>query len=663
MDATKQFCDEIWDMKYKLKDEHGYAIDLNRDDTFKRVAVALSDGDSDKEKRFLNLLRGGCIPGGRIIANAGAGKYKRSASLINCTVSSEIEDSIEGIMDALTESAKTLHTGAGIGYCFSSLRPKGSYVDGVGSYTSGQLSFMNIFDSMCATISSAGGRRGAQMGTMHCWHPDIFDFIKAKRKDGVLRKFNLSVLVTDSLIRAVKDDLDWKLWFPIYSHHPVNDNDEIIDVTGIWPFKSVGTKAKVYETIKARKLWAAIMDSTYEYAEPGVIFIDRVNALNPLNYCETITATNPCGEQPLPPNGACLLGSIDLTKCVIDPFTQRAFIDYDLLRTKASGFAELLDSVVEHANLPLKWQTDELETKRRFGMGVTGLGSALTMLGVRYGNHKSIEITDRIFKEIAIGAYLGSRDLAECELKWLNDYEMEVAKALDEIYIPFMVSHDGERYSNAPYNLILADELKKEGIVFTARVKNTHRTSVAPTGTISIAFCGNCSSGIEPSFAHSYTRNTVVEGRQTKVATTIESYEWSLYKRMYPEATVDTLPEYFVTSDSVTPTEHLKIQAVAQRWVDSSISKTINVPTDISREDFNKIYIDAYDMGCKGVTTYRYNPTVISGVLTRDNETSKTKYKFTLEDGKEVVCSGTDMVTYKDEESTAENLYNSLKGN
>jgi ribonucleoside-diphosphate reductase alpha chain len=610
---------DVWKQKYQLKDEHGTAIDKDVDSMFQRVAKTLASVESNSEhwyERFLWAMRRGAYPAGRILANAGAQGYKPNTTLINCTVSRVIDDSIEGIMLALSEAASTLKTGAGIGYDFSTLRPKGAYVRGAGAKTSGSLSFMDIFDKMCFTISSAGGRRGAQMATMRVDHPDIIDFIKAKRENGRLRQFNMSVLVTDSFMHAVDTDLDWQLCFA----------------------------GKVYKTVKACDLWDLIMRSTYDYAEPGVLFIDRINEGNPLGFIEQITATNPCAEQPLPPNGACLLGSVDLTKFVRYPFSDDAVFNYEDFIEVVSVFARMLDNVVDINNLPLESQRQEIMMKRRHGMGFLGLGSALTMLKIKYGSPEAIRLARTVSIAMARTNYETGVDLA---------YEKGAAPILKD--------------ENNLKNYV--DRIKKLGYVNDDYLRKmeawgcryTHATSIAPTGTLSLSVGNNVSNGIEPTFCHEYARNVIIDGKKTKEKVNVLSYEYLRYKSMHPEATVDTLPDYFVTSDSITPEQHVDMQAACQPSIDSSISKTINVPTDISFDAFKDIYRYAFSKGLKGCTTFRFNPEAFQGVLVKESDLKNTIYNFKLENGETVSCTGDTIITYDGENHTAANLYDAIK--
>lgn len=685
---------DIWDKKYRLKSKKGEAIDREIDDTYKRVARALADAEPTAEKqkywyeRFLWALRRGAIPAGRITSNAGALEHKPATSTINCTVSGTIEDSMDGILEKVHEAGLTLKAGCGIGYEFSTLRPRGAFVAGAGAYTSGPMSFMDIYDKMCFTVSSAGGRRGAQMGTFDVAHPDVKEFIRAKREDGRLRQFNLSLLITDGFMQAVKDDADWPLVFPVNVKE--QDDVDLTDGSKIvwreWPTTSKyivrddGLVAcKVYGHIKARHLWDMIMVSTYDFAEPGFILIDRVNEMNNNWWCETIRATNPCGEQPLPPYGACLLGSVNLTTFVRDPFTDRARFDWEEYAEVVRVFTRMLDNVVEVNGLPLQQQRDEILRKRRHGMGFLGLGSTLTMLRMRYGSADSCAFTEKVAREMAVAGWEISLALAE---------EKGVAPIMDEDFTvtaemlrkrPEMVK-DGFKVGDSIKGRVLHAKysryMQKVAGVAPELVQKlaekggrfTHHSSIAPTGTISLSLANNASNGIEPSFAHHYSRNVIREGKKTKEKVEVYSYELLAYrtfvnKDAMPYASDDKakLPEYFVAADDITPKEHVDIQAAAQIWVDSSISKTANVPTDYPYEDFKDIYTYAHEKGLKGCTTFRFNPAAFQGVLVKEKDLENTTYRFELEDGSVVEVKGNEEIEYDGELHTAANLFDALK--
>ena len=556
---------QIWDMKYRLKDQNGAFLEQTVQDTWRRIAKALSKVETEPKKWetiFYNALTDfKFLPAGRITAGSGT---KRNVTLFNCFVMGVIPDSMSGIFDMLKEAALTMQQGGGIGYDFSTIRPKGSLVKGIAADASGPVSFMDVWDSMCRTIMSAGSRRGAMMATMRCDHPDIEEFIAAKSDSQKLRMFNLSVLVTDAFMEAVKKGEDWKL---IYNN-------------------------KVYSVIKAADLWDQIMRATYNFAEPGVIFIDRINETNNLSYCETITATNPCGEQPLPPYGACLLGSINLAKLVEHPFDKNAYLDVSQLEDLVSTAVRMMDNVIEVSQFPLEAQKLEAKNKRRIGLGVTGLADALLMVGLRYGSDEAVKKTEKWMKTIARSAYNASINLAE-------------EKGAFPLFDPeqFIVSG----------NMIQMDEDVKEA-VNKFGIRNALLTSIAPTGTISL-YAGNVSSGIEPVFAYSYTRK-VLQNDGSHVEEEVVDYAVQLWRDKFGNA---PLPDFFVSAQNLTPADHVKMQAAAQKWVDSSISKTINCPEDISFDDFKEVYIQAYDTGCKGCTTYRPNE-VTGSVLSAASE-------------------------------------------
>ena len=556
---------QIWDMKYRLKDQNGTFLEQTVQDTWHRIAKALSEVETEPKKWetiFYNALTDfKFLPAGRITAGSGT---KRNVTLFNCFVMGVIPDSMSGIFDMLKEAALTMQQGGGIGYDFSTIRPKGSLVKGIAADASGPVSFMDVWDSMCRTIMSAGSRRGAMMATMRCDHPDIEEFIAAKSDSQKLRMFNLSVLVTDAFMDAVKKGEDWKL---IYNN-------------------------KVYSVIKAADLWDQIMRATYNFAEPGVIFIDRINATNNLSYCETITATNPCGEQPLPPYGACLLGSINLAKLVEHPFDKNAYLDVSQLEDLVFTAVRMMDNVIEVSQFPLEAQKLEAKNKRRIGLGVTGLADALLMVGLRYGSDEAVKKTEKWMKTIALSAYKASINLAE-------------EKGAFPLFDPekFIVSG----------KMIQMDEDVKQA-VHKFGIRNALLTSIAPTGTISL-YAGNVSSGIEPVFAYSYKRK-VLQNDGSHVEEEVVDYAVQLWRDKFGDA---PLPDFFVSAQNLTPADHVKMQAAAQKWVDSSISKTINCPEDISFDDFKEVYIQAYDTGCKGCTTYRPNE-VTGSVLSAASE-------------------------------------------
>ncbi|MFB2593762.1 adenosylcobalamin-dependent ribonucleoside-diphosphate reductase [Paracoccus sp. p4-l81] len=560
--------EQIWDMKYRLKQADGTPVDLSVEDSWRRVARDLASVESDPklwEDRFYGALEDfKFLPAGRIAAGAGTG---RNVTLFNCFVMGTIPDSMSGIFDALKEAALTMQQGGGIGYDFSTIRPRGAEVKGVAADASGPLSFMDVWDAMCRTIMSAGSRRGAMMATMRCDHPDILTFIEAKQDAARLRMFNLSVLVTDPFMQAVKADGPWDLVF--------NDT--------------------VYHTLPARDLWNRIMRATYDYAEPGVIFIDRINQQNNLGYVEQIAATNPCGEQPLPPYGACLLGSVNLARLVKDPFGPDAALDVAALDELVRLAVRMMDNVVDASRFPLPQQAEEARNKRRIGLGVTGLADALLMVGQRYGSVEAARIAGDWMKQIARAAYLASVDLAR-----------------EKGAFPLF---DADKYL-ASGNMERMDDDVRAAIAEHG-IRNALLTSVAPTGTISL-YAGNVSSGIEPVFAYAYTRK-VLQKDGTRTEEEVVDYAVQMWRDRFGDK---PLPDYFVNAQTLAPLDHVRMQAAAQEWVDSSISKTINCPEDISFDDFKEVYMAAWDQGCKGCTTYRPND-VTGSVLSVSEKSDK----------------------------------------
>ena len=687
--------EDIWDTKYRLKTKDGVAIDGVVDETYQRVARALADVEAPElreewNEKFLWALRHGAIPAGRITSNAGALEHKPATSTINCTVSATIGDSMDDILSKLHEAGLTLKAGCGIGYEFSTLRPKGAYVSGAGAYTSGPLSFMDIYDKMCFTVSSAGGRRGAQMATFDVGHPDVMDFIRAKREGGRLRQFNLSLLITVEFMKAVEEDTDWQLAFPLNAAEVLADGINVDDPEQViwreWPSaeryvsREDGMVAcRIFRTIKARRIWDMIMASTYDFAEPGFILIDRVNEMNNNWFCEEIRATNPCGEQPLPPYGACLLGSINLTLFVRDPFTEKARFDWDEYRRVVAIFTRMLDNVVEINGLPLEQQRNEIFRKRRHGMGFLGLGSTMTMLCMKYGEEKSLEFTEEVSKEMAMQGWRTALELAEEKgAAPIMDEEFTVTEAM-LAKRPEMVK-DGIKAGDvlpgkvlwAKYSRYmqqvgaedaqLAADLAEKGGRFT------HHSSIAPTGTISLSLANNASNGIEPSFAHHYFRNVIRAGKKSKEKVDVFSFELLAYRHFINadalpsmEAETRNLPEYFIAADDVSPVQHVDVQAAAQKWIDSSISKTANVPTDYAYEDFKHIYLYAFKKGLKGCTTFRFNPEAFQGVLVKEQDLANTTYRFKLEDGSFIEAKGGDEIEYDGEMHSAANLYDALK--
>ncbi|MAQ38437.1 adenosylcobalamin-dependent ribonucleoside-diphosphate reductase [Thioclava sp. UBA3469] len=559
--------EQIWDMKYRLKEQDGTPIDATVEDSWRRIARALAeveDKPAKWEEKFYGALEDfKYLPAGRIAAGAGTG---RAVTLFNCFVMGTIPDNMGGIFDMLKEAALTMQQGGGIGYDFSTIRPRGAEVKGVAADASGPLSFMDVWDAMCRTIMSAGSRRGAMMATMRCDHPDIESFITAKQDSARLRMFNLSVLVTDAFMEAVKADGPWDLKYG----------------------------DKVYHTLNARDLWNKIMRATYDYAEPGVIFIDRINKMNNLNYVEQIAATNPCGEQPLPPYGACLLGSINLARLVTNPFEADAGLDPEQLDEMVRLAIRMMDNVVDASRFPLEQQREEAQNKRRIGLGVTGLADALLMLGLRYGSEEAAAQTEAWMKQIARASYLASVDLAK-------------EKG------PFPL-FDAEKYL-ASGNMMQMDDDVREAIREHG-IRNALLTSIAPTGTISL-YAGNVSSGIEPVFAYAYKRK-VLQPDGSRTEEEVVDYAVQMWRDKFGDK---PLPDYFVNAQTLAPMDHVRMQAAAQKWIDSSISKTINCPEDIPFEAFKSVYMEAWDTGCKGCTTYR--PNDVTGSVLSVSETSE----------------------------------------
>ena len=685
---------DIWDKKYRLKNKLGEPVDDSVDGTYRRVAHALAEVEATPElrehwgERFLWALRRGAIPAGRITSNAGALEHKPATSTINCTVSGTIRDSMDDILEKVHEAGLTLKAGCGIGYEFSTLRPRGAYVSGAGAYTSGPLSFMDIYDKMCFTVSSAGGRRGAQMGTFDIAHPDAKEFIRAKREDGRLRQFNLSLLITDGFMEAVEHDQDWPLVFPVHVKEQAELDlaDPAQVVWREWPThenyvdREDGLVAcKIYGTIRARHLWDMIMVSTYDYAEPGFILIDKVNEMNNNWWCEHIRATNPCGEQPLPPYGSCLLGSVNLTKFVRDPFGPKARFDWDEYREVVKVFTRMLDNVVEINGLPLPQQRLEIESKRRHGMGFLGLGSTLTMLKKRYGTADAVAFTEEVSREMAVAGWEVALELAKekgpapilaQDFTVTGDMLRKRPEMVADGYkvgdsIPGRVLH--ARYSRYMQRIGTVAPNLVEALAETG-ARFTHHSSIAPTGTISLSLANNASNGIEPSFAHHYSRNVIREGKKSKEKVEVYSFELLAYRELinakampFSTEAEAKLPDYFVSADDISPKEHVDIQAASQKWIDSSISKTANVPTDYPYEDFKDIYTYAYKQGLKGCTTFRFNPAAFQGVLVKEADLENTLYRFELEDGSVVELKGNEQVEYDGEMHTAANLFDALK--
>ncbi len=571
--------EQIWDMKYRFKAADGTPHDVMVEDTWRRIAHDLAQVEDDKdgwEETFFEALEDfKYLPAGRITAGAGTA---RRVTLFNCFVMGTVPDSMGGIFDMLKEAALTMQQGGGIGYDFSTIRPKGADVLGVSADASGPLSFMDVWDAMCRTIMSAGSRRGAMMATMRCDHPDVEAFITAKSDAARLRMFNMSVLITDPFMDAVKANGPWDLKFD----------------------------GKTYKTVQALDLWNAIMKATYEFAEPGVIFIDRINEANNLSYCETIAATNPCGEQPLPPYGACLLGSINLARMVANPFEANAALDVDALNELVATSVRMMDNVVDVSQFPLEAQQLEAKNKRRIGLGVTGLADALLMLGLRYGSDEAARQTEDWLHAIARAAYLASVDLAK-----------------EKGAFPLF---DAEEYLNSGTMRMMDEDVRDA--IREHGIRNALLTSIAPTGTISL-YAGNVSSGIEPVFAYAYTRK-VLQKDGSRTEEEVVDYAVQMWRDKFGDT---ELPDYFVNAQTLAPLEHVKMQAAAQKWIDSSISKTINCPEDISFDTFKEVYMEAWDTGCKGCTTYR--PNDVTGSVLSVSEDKKAAPEVISHNGEE----------------------------
>jgi ribonucleoside-diphosphate reductase alpha chain len=568
MALVSSISQQIWDMKYRLRSPSGEILDKTIEDTWRRVAMALAAPEREPalwtERFYAAMSDFKFLPAGRVVAGAGS---SRSVTLFNCFVMGNIPDDMGGIFAHLREAALTMQQGGGIGYDFSTLRPRGAPVKGVGADASGPLSFMDVWDAMCRTIMSAGYRRGAMMATLRCDHPDIEDFIDAKHKPGRLRMFNLSVLVTDAFMQAVEENAPWELSFG-------------------------GT---VWRVLPARELWDKIMRATYAYAEPGVIFIDRINRRNNLWYCERVTSTNPCGEQPLPPYGACLLGSINLARLVEHPFTREARLDLEQLRRLVPDCVRMMDNVIDVSEFPLPQQKSEARQKRRIGLGVTGLADALILCGLPYGSATAVAATESWLGTIQREAYFASAALA-------------AEKG------PFPL-FDRDRYLAGETVMSLDEEVRAR--VAEIGIRNALLTSVAPTGTISL-FADNVSSGIEPVFSFRHTRNVLMpDGARREEEVT--DYAYRLFQRVKGEHA--PLPDYFIDAQALSPDDHIAMQGAVQKHIDSSISKTINLPADIPFERFEDVYLRAYALGCKGCTTYRPNE-VTGAVLATKPEAS-----------------------------------------
>jgi len=663
---------EILETKYLREGESIEGMFARVSDTL----AGLEEKDQQKfRKEFLWALNNGAIPAGRILANIGVEGL--STSTINCTVAGRVGDSMDSILESNHKAGLTLKAGCGIGYEFSTLRPKGANVSGAGAKTSGPLSFMDIFDKTCFTVSSAGGRRGAQMATFDISHPDVLDFIKAKREDGVLRQFNLSLLITQEFIDCVVNDEEWALSFPVpkkevdRSELDLSNKEEFIwrefpHSEGYVENEEGLVAQRIYNKMPAKRIWNLIMSSTYDFAEPGFILIDKVNEMNNNWFCENIRATNPCGEQPLPENGSCLLGSVNLTKMI----GADGKFDFKKFKKVVKIFCRMLDNVVEINGLPLEAQRKEIFRKRRHGMGFFGLGSLMNMMGIAYGSPESVALTEEISKTMAIEGWKAALSLAK---------EKGAAPVMDE---EFVISNKmmkqrpeleadgfsvGDKVTGSTlfgYSRYMQMIAKEEPKLVKDLIKNgaryTHHSSIAPTGTIALSVGNNASNGIEPSFSHYYFRNVIVEGRSAKKKVDVFSYELLHYNNANG-LNEKKAPSHFIAADDVSPEQHVDVQAAAQKWIDSSISKTINVPTDISFDKFEGLYLYAAKKGLKGCTTFRFNPEVFQGVLVKEGDLKNTKYEFTLDDGSKVQLAGDEEVEYDGETHSAANLFDALK--
>lgn len=674
--------------KYQLKGPDGEELEKTPEETASRVSRALADVETDKAKsdlwyeRFNSICGRTFAGGGRIMANAGAGHVKKEVSAINCTVMRQIPDSMSGIMETAKEAAIALKFGCGVGYDFSPIRPKGAYIFGAGAETSGVISFMGIFDAICGTVQSGGGRRGAQMGVLDVQHPEIESFITAKQNDGVLRNFNLSVLVTDDFMNAVINDDTWDLWHWTKMNEPsefdntckVIQKDDIpynypkfeffgfssdhaevlagncepivLDDDGIYVSGDVFQK-HVFKTIHATSLFDTIMKSTFDYSEPGLIFIDRINNENNLRFAEVIRATNPCGEQPLPPDAACLLGSMILPAFIRKMFKKTAHFDFDMFREHVQIASRMLDNVVDINNLPIDRMRKQIEAKRRHGLGVTGVGSMLNMLGISYGSQESIELVTEIARVLAQETLLANIEIAK-EKGCAPIFESAASRrsVIESKYMKRLLDSFGEQRTQ-----LVAD-------ILAHGLRWSHGTSIAPTGTMSMTWGNNCSNGIEPVIGNAMLRNVIEPGKKTKVQ--LETYDLAYFEWKNQNGDKE-LPEHWTTTDDLTVHDHINIQAAMQPWVDSSISKTINIPTEFSFDDFKDVYKEGWLSGLKGMTTFRFNPAVFSGVIVKNDDLESTEYSFILEDGQEVVLKGNDKVFYDGEEHIASNLFDALK--
>jgi ribonucleoside-diphosphate reductase alpha chain len=662
------FCIEGFLSKYALKSDIPELNEILPRQALMRVANFLGQGPYTAfREAFRQTLGRGGVPAGRILANAGT-PYQR-ASLINCTVSQNIGDSMDDIFTAVRNAALTLSSGAGIGYCFSTLRPAGAPVSGVGSISSGPISFMHVFSATCQTVFSGGGRRGAQMGTFWVYHPDIFDFISVKANQGALRNMNLSVLVDDAFMEAVFQDKEVPLYFPALSNDPPGSEYAYLHMPGFGSYMEEDSsprkvKCRIYRRVRAREIWDAIMKHAYRASEPGVLFYDRINRNNPLNYKESIIATNPCGEQCLPPNGACNLGSMNLVAYIHNKENHYTF-DWTTFQADAVIMHVLLDAVCDHSRLPIEEQRREILAKRRHGLGIMGLGSALALLELPYTiDHEGTREFCKGVMERIVVAGLYANNLLAAKIK----------------HCPAVGPSDVKEYFNTPYwqnvrSMIDIDSYMKfnPSIKPTIRpipkclrdvfglmcpfacddlppfeevgVRFTHATAIAPTGTIAMYIGNNISTGIEPTFLQRYIRNIKVPGKACLVDAEVSSYEYRRFRRDFPHT---PFPKSFVSARDVPVKDHLGVQGFFQKYIDASISKTINVPSETSFEDFKDIYRIAYESGCKGCTTFRFNPEIFHGVLVNPDDLEQSTYILKMKDGSTQILHGNDRVFIRD---------------
>ncbi len=583
---TGELSEHIWRTKYQYRSGE-FAHDTSIEDTWRRVAHTLAKPETDSafwEKAFYDALSNfRFLPGGRILAGAGTG---RSVTLFNCFVMGIVDDSMDGIFDALKQGALTMQQGGGVGYDFSTLRPAGTTAKHSGNIASGPVSFMHIWDSMCATLLSTGARRGAMMATLRCDHPDIEHFIEVKRDPRELRHFNLSVLVSDAFMQAVQSDAQWPLVFPTHSLGVDADSNAEHLIDRQWSGTSAPIPCRVVRAVRARELWDKLMRATYDVAEPGVLFIDRINKTNPLWYRENISATNPCGEVPLPAYGACDLGSINLARFISQPFSKNTKLDKKEITELVRVAVRMLDNVIDVSNYPLDVQRDTVKNSRRIGLGITGLADALVMLGMHYDSDEARSMAASLMQSIRDNAYRTSVELAK---------EKGSFPSLDK-----------ERHLQGRFIQSLSQDIQTD--ITEIGLRNSHLLAIAPAGTISL-LANNISSGIEPVFSLQYKRQ-VLESDNHYATHDVTDFVWKEWTKHH---STDSSPSCFVTARELSPQAHLVMQAAVQPFVDQAISKTINVAKEYEFDAFRSIYDQAYDLGLKGCTTYRENP--ITGAM------------------------------------------------